>query len=95
MHAWIVPTHARKEENVLNYVDDLSGPLLLSNVSLMDGKSLSCQPKVGWAHEAPELKLNVAISLAGFPGEDVDEPQAWLAETAQPLTSDALDPSSR
>jgi len=34
----------------------------------------------------------VAISLAAFPDEEVDEAQA---ETTQPLTSDGIEPSSR
>ena len=58
------------------------------------GNPSAANPRYDGAHETPQLKQNVAISLAGFPGEDVDEPQAWLAETAQPLTSDGIEPSS-
>ena len=83
-----VPMHAHQEENVLNYVDDLSGPLLLSNVSLMDGKSLSCQPKVWWGSWDATVEAERGHILGWFPwrgcrwapglaGRDSSAPDQW------------------
>ena len=84
---------ARKGGNVLNYVDDLSASLWLSDVSLhvWEIPQLPTQGAMGLMRRHSWSK-NVAISLAAFPEEDVDEPQA---ETTQPLTSDGIEPSSR
>lgn len=82
--------------HILHYGDDLSRPLFSLDVSL-NGWEIPQLPTQGMMGlvGCPSGSKNVAISLAGFPGEDVDEPQAWPAETAQPLASEGAEPSSR
>lgn len=68
----------------------------LSDVSL-NGREIPQLPTQGMMGlmGCPSGSKNMAISLAGFPGEDVDEPQSWPAETAQPPASEGAEPSSR